>query len=401
MALYKYQAISVVGKKKSGVVDASSAQQVKEILTIQGFFPTLIELQKEELSSWKNFFSKPSTKEIILFTKQLAVLLKSGIPLLQSFELLVDQFEGSMRSIIINLKDDIKEGKSLGDSLQKYPKYFDTIYVQLVKAGEATGKLELILERLTEYMSRNMEIQSKIRSALTNPIMQLILVLLVVVFLLLSVVPNLVKTFTAMKGELPTPTKILISMSNTLKNHYVLLIIVIVLTTSLIVYFKSTAKGRRFFDNLNLKIPIVKFFTKIKAVVDFSRTLGMLLESGVNLSQALDIVCKITKNQILADELNQARESIIKQGKIAQYLQKTGLFPPMAIYLINTGEQSGSLDKMLLTVATTYDRELIELSDTLTASIDPIMKIVMSLVIGFIVAAIALPLVKINQLITI
>ena len=184
-------------------------------------------------------------------------------------------------------------------------------------------------------------------------------------------------------------------------HHYVLLIIVIVLTTSLIVYFKSTAKGRRFFDNLNLKIPIVKFFTKIKAVVDFSRTLGMLLESGVNLSQALDIVCKITKNQILADELNQARESIIKQGKIAQYLQKTGLFPPMAIYLINTGEQSGSLDKMLLTVATTYDRELIELSDTLTASIDPIMKIVMSLVIGFIVAAIALPLVKINQLITI
>ena len=139
----------------------------------------------------------------------------------------------------------------------------------------------------------------------------------------------------------------------------------------------------------------------MNAVIEFSRTLGMLLESGVNLSQALDIVCKITKNQILADELNEAKESIIKQGKIAQYLKRTGLFPPMAIYLINTGEQSGSLDKMLLTVADTYDRDLIELTGSLTASIDPLMKVLLALIVGFIVAAIALPMMKVGELVEI
>ena len=401
MALYKYKALSSSGKKSSGVIDSSSLQSVREILLRQNLYPITIELQTEEAFSWKNIFSKVSNKEIILFTKQLGVLLKSGIPLLQSFELLIDQFEGSMRSIVISLKDDIKEGKSLADSLQKYPKYFDTIYIQLVKAGEATGKLEVILERLTSYMERNLEVKSRVRSALTNPIIQLVMVVVVVIFLLTKVVPTLVKTFSTMKGKLPLPTRILVVMSNGLRDHFILLSLILAGLVALFIYFKSTKQGRKFFDILKLKLPFVKFFTKISAVVDFSRTLGMLLESGVNLSQALDIVCKITKNQILADELNEARESIIKQGKIAQYLQRTGLFPPMAIYLINTGEQSGNLDKMLLTVAETYERELVELTDTLTASLDPIMKVVMSLVVGFVVGAIALPLMQINQLVAI
>jgi type II secretory pathway component PulF len=173
------------------------------------------------------------------------------------------------------------------------------------------------------------------------------------------------------------------------------------LTIGAFLLFKSSRQGKKFLDKLKLKLPIIKYFTKMNAVIEFSRTLGMLLESGVNLSQALDIVCKITKNQILADELNQAKESIIKQGKIAQYLKRTGLFPPMAIYLINTGEQSGSLDKMLLTVADTYDRDLIELTGTLTTSIDPLMKVLLAVIVGFIVAAIALPMMKVGDLVEI
>lgn len=401
MALYKYQALSSNGKKTSGVLDASSVQQVKEILSIQGLFPTAIELQSEEPSFFKKIFSRVSPKELILFTKQLAVLLKAGIPLLQSFELLVDQFEGTMKSVIISLKDDIKNGKSLAESMQKYPKYFDNIYIQLVKAGEATGKLELILERLTTYLEKNMEVKSRIKSAMMNPLIQLVLIFLVVIFLMLKVVPNLVKTFSSMKGELPLATRIMVAMSNFMRNHYLILLMLIGLIIGAFLLFKSSKQGKKFIDKLKLKLPIIKYFTKMNAVIEFSRTLGMLLESGVNLSQALDIVCKITKNQILADELNQAKESIIKQGKIAQYLKRTGLFPPMAIYLINTGEQSGSLDKMLLTVADTYDRDLIELTGTLTTSIDPLMKVLLAVIVGFIVAAIALPMMKVGDLVEI
>jgi type IV pilus assembly protein PilC len=401
MALYKYRALSSNGKKSSGVLDASSLQQVKEILSIQGLFPTAIELQSEEPSFFKKIFSSVSPKELILFTKQLAVLLKAGIPLLQSFELLVDQFEGTMKSIIISLKDDIKKGKSLAESMQKYPKYFDNIYIQLVKAGEATGKLELILERLTTYLEKNMEVKSRIKSAMMNPLIQLVLIFVVVIFLMLKVVPNLVKTFSSMKGELPLATRIMVTMSNFMRNHYLILFLITGLIIGAFFLFKSSRQGKKILDRLKLKLPIIKYFTKMNAVIEFSRTLGMLLESGVNLSQALDIVCKITKNQILADELNQAKESIIKQGKIAQYLKRTGLFPPMAIYLINTGEQSGSLDKMLLTVADTYDRDLIELTGTLTTSIDPLMKVLLAVIVGFIVAAIALPMMKVGDLVEI
>jgi type IV pilus assembly protein PilC len=401
MALYKYRALSSSGKKTSGVLDASSVQQVKEILSLQGLFPESIALQSEEPSFFKKIFSRVSPKELILFTKQLAVLLKAGIPLLQSFELLVDQFEGTMKSIIISLKDDIKKGKSLAESMQRYPKYFDNIYIQLVKAGEATGKLELILERLTTYLEKNMEVKSRIKSAMMNPLIQLVLIFVVVIFLMLKVVPNLVKTFSSMKGELPLATRIMVAMSNFMRNHYLILFMLIGLIIGAFLLFKSSRHGKKFLDKLKLKLPIIKYFTKMNAVIEFSRTLGMLLESGVNLSQALDIVCKITKNQILADELNQAKESIIKQGKIAQYLKRTGLFPPMAIYLINTGEQSGSLDKMLLTVADTYDRDLIELTGTLTTSIDPLMKVLLAVIVGFIVAAIALPMMKVGDLVEI
>jgi type IV pilus assembly protein PilC len=401
MALYKYRALSGSGKKKTGIVDASSVQQVKEILSYQGLYPTSIELQSDQPSFFKKIFSRVSPKDLILFTKQLAVLLKAGIPLLQSFELLVEQFEGTMKSIIISLKDDIKQGRSLAESMQKYPKYFDNIYVQLVKAGEATGKLELILERLTTYLEKNMEVKSRIKSAMMNPIIQLVLIFLVVIFLLLKVVPNLVKTFSSMQGQLPLATRIMVAMSDFMMNHYLILILLIGFVIGSFLLFKSTKQGKKFFDKLKLKLPVIKYFTKMNAVIEFSRTLGMLLESGVNLSQALDIVCKITKNQILADELNEAKESIIKQGKIAQYLKRTGLFPPMAIYLINTGEQSGSLDKMLLTVADTYDRDLIELTGSLTASIDPLMKVLLALIVGFIVAAIALPMMKVGELVEI
>ena len=402
MALYAYQAYAKNGKKIAGTLDAQSEGAVREQLARMGFYPITIRPTTESSSSvpwYKKLFAKNvSLKDKILFTKQLAVLLRSGVPLLQALELLLEQFEGSLRSMLITVKDGIREGQSLADGLAKYPKAFDNIYVQLVRAGEATGKLDTILDRLTEYMERRAEMQKRVVDALTYPIIQLGFVVIVVIALLTFVVPTITEIFEDIGGQLPLTTRILISISNFLLSYYLLLLGIIIMSVVAFMYWKSTPAGARMLDRIKLKIPIISFFARMGAIVQFCSTLGMLIESGVNLAEALDIVVKIVDNRILADTLSQARDNIIKQGKIAEYLKQTGIFPPIATYLINTGEQSGQLDFMLLTVAKNYETELIDFSDSLASKIGPVMMIIMAVVVGFIVLSIVTPMMQMSEL---
>ncbi|MCA9770346.1 type II secretion system F family protein [Candidatus Dependentiae bacterium] len=397
MALYRYKAFSKEGKKLSGFIDAPSVAHVKQQLSVQGMYPVSIAPAAQEARQawWKHLVVRGVTsKEKILFTKQLAVLLKSGVPLLQSFELLIDQFEAAMRGILVAVKDDIKEGMALADALKKYPKTFENIYVQLVRAGEATGRLEVILERLVDYLERRQAIQKRISAALSYPIMQLVVALVVVTVLLVYVVPTMKENFASQKKALPAPTEFLISLSNFLVNHYIIITGLLVAIVVGFRYWKTTPSGARRIDEIKLKLPLIKFFARTSAVVQFSQTLGMLTESGVNLSDSLNIVCNIIDNRILTDALNEARDKIIKQGKIAQYLKQTHIFPPIAIYLIGTGEETGKLDVMLLTVAKNYEEELGELADSLAAKIGPILLVMMAVVVGFIVLSMALPMVQ-------
>lgn len=397
MALYSYEAFSKDGKKVQGVVDAPSAGALKEQLTRQGLFPTKIEATGGVSTAgfFKRLFeAKVTVKDKILFSKQLAILLKSGIPILQAIELLTEQFEGGMKNMLVRIKDDIKEGSSLADALNKYPKVFEKIYVQLVRAGEATGKLEKILERLTVYLERREQISKKVSGALQQPIIQLVVAVGVVAVLMIKVVPQMAANFSSKKTELPWPTALLLSMSNFMIDYFLVIIIGFI---GFIVVFKlwsSSATGGRQLDELKLRLPLIKYLSKTNAVVQFSYTLGLLLEGGVHISEALDIVVSIIDNRVLATALRKARDNIVKEGKIAEYLQKTNMFPPIAIYLIKTGEQTGQLDTMLLTVADNYEKDYIELIDKLTGLIAPIMLFVMAIVIGFIVLAIAMPMMQ-------
>jgi Type II secretory pathway, component PulF len=400
MPLYSYEAFSKDGKKVTGVIDTSSMAAVRDQLARQGLYPIAISLttQDAKLPYWKRMFSRGvSLKDKILFTKQLAVLVKSGVPLLQSLELLIDQFEGGFHSILVSIKDDVKGGTSLADAMQKYPKVFEAIYVQLVRAGEASGKLDDILMRLTDYLERREIINKKISGALQYPIIQMVIAFGVVIILLTAVVPQLQGLFDAQGENLPTSTRIMLGISELLKHYFLVVLIALIIIIAGIQYFKRTPTGRTFFDRLKLKLPVIKYVTRTSAVVQFSYTLGMLIESGVILAEALDIVVKIVDNQILADTLMQARDKIIKQGKIAQYLKQTNLFPPIAIYLIGTGEETGQLGAMLLTVAKNYEVELNELIDTATGLISPIMLVVMAIVVGFIIMSIAGPIMQGGQ----
>lgn len=396
MALYYYKALSKEGKKISGYLDASSTEAVRAQLTTKGLFPFEIKAQKDSgsgISFFWSLFERPVTsKDLIFFTKQLAVLLKSGVPLLQSLELLSEQFEGKLRSIIISLKDGVKEGKSLTEGLQAYPKTFSKIYVQLIKAGEATGKLETILERLTQYLERQEEISKKISGALFYPMIQIGVIILVVISIMVFVIPNLQSMLKSSGQEMPLATQILLTSSFIVTNYYFVILLILITITVAFQYWQSQPSGRKIIDQLKLKLPIIKFFSRTQAIVQFCNTLGMLMESGVNLSSALDIVCEIIDNSILVQTLTQAKDKIVKQGKVTPFLKETGLFPPMAIYLINTGEQSGKLDFMLLTVARNYEVELTDLTDKLTDNVPTIMTLVMAVVVGFIMWAVMGPI---------
>lgn len=399
MALYFYQAFSKEGKKVSGFIDAPSLAQVKQQLSTQGMYPISITLssQEQKQSWWRRLFGRRvPVKDKILFTRQLAVLLRSGVPLLQSLELLADYVEGRLRTIVIAIKDEIKEGISFADALKKYPKVFPNLYVQLVRAGEASGNLEVILDRLVDYLERKEELRKKIRSALSGPLLQLTFAGLVIIVLVTYVVPTMAENFGGIE-DLPAPTRFLMNLSTFITSHYLMILIGLFVIIAAFTYWARTKAGQRQLDRLKLRLPIIKYFARTGAVVQFSETLGMLLQSGVNLSESLDIVCNIVDNRILANTLQEARDKIIKQGRIAQYLKQTGIFPPIAIYLISTGEESGKLDQMLLVVAKNYGEELRELADSLSAKIGPILLVVMGVIVGFIVLSVAMPMLQMGQ----
>jgi type II secretory pathway component PulF len=401
MPLYKYESYNRRGKKVTGTIDATSSQTAITLLRGQGLMPITV-VETSQATSGKSGFARFFQKKVdirtkIIFTKQFAVLLKSGVPLLQALELLTEQFEGEFKHILTDIKDGVKAGESLASQLNKYPKIFPNVYIQLVKAGEASGKLEVILYRLTSYLEKSEETQKKVKKALSYPIAMIIFAFLIVVAVLAFLVPKLKDMFSQMGKALPGPTQILIDLSDAFLHHTFLITVVTVALIGTFIYWKKTPAGRYKIDTIILKLPLISYFSKTKAVVQFSKTLGMLLESGVNLSEALDIVCKIVENEVLTQKLLEARDNIIKEGKIAKYLKKTDMFPAIASYMISTGEESGQLAQMLLTVGEDYDAELSEITESLTSKITPIMTIVMAVIIIFIILAIFLPVMQMGE----
>lgn len=402
MPLYKYDSFNRRGSKVKGTIEAASLQAAKQLLRGQGLMPTNVTevaAGTGQASFFASLFEKKiETKTVILFTKQLAVLLRSGVPLLQAFELMAEQFEGKFKRILVNIKDGLKAGEALAKELNKYPKIFSNVYVQLVRAGEASGKLDSILLRLTEFLEREEETRKKIKKAMSYPIMMISFSFLVVIGLLTVLVPRLTGMFSKMGKGLPGPTQFLVTVSDLVRNNFLLMSVGITSVILLFMYWKSTPKGKYKFDELLLRFPMTAYFSRTKAVVQFSKTLGMLIESGVNLAEALDIVCAIVENEVLVQKLRAARDKIIKEGKIAKSLKDTGMFPKIASYMISTGEESGKLGDMLLTVGNDYDVELMEITDGLTAKITPIMTMVMGAIVGFIIISIFLPIMDMGNM---
>jgi len=402
MPLYRYIALDKSGKKISATLDANSKQHLKDILKSQGLLVASCEAatQQESESLWQKITtSNPSKHEVFLFSRQLSVLLNAKLPLLKSIELLIEQFSSSFNRILIKIKDDLREGSSFANALEKYPKTFETFYIQLIRAGEISGNLEPVMEKLTTYLAREIESSEKISGAFAYPAFMLFLTFLIVIGALKYIVPQFAQMFTQLGGELPGPTQLLITLSDLFNNHWQIGAIAITIIIVLFLWWKNTKTGSYQLDSILLKIPVISKFSRTKAVTQFSRTLGTLLDSNAGLPESLSIVCNIIENQVLVQTLQTARENIIKEGKIAKYLAETNIFPPIAIYMIQTGEESGDLAKMLITVGNDYEKEFNNMTDSIIKLIDPAMMGLLGAIVLWMILAVILPALSIGDLI--
>jgi type II secretory pathway component PulF len=403
MAFFLYQAFSKDGRKVGGVVEANSQQIVRDQLLAKNLYVVSVTVQTDDNSPAgfiQRFFEPAVTlKDKIFFTKQLAVLIKSGIALADALELMVDQSPKYMHKMLSKMCDGLKEGTGFAQVLSMYPKSFPPLYVQLVRAGEASGQMEKILLRLAAFLEEQEEFNKAVAGAVRGPFIQLGLIFVIAGFLLTLIVPKITGVLSSMGGKaLPTITRVVMGMSDALINHYPIVIGVVLLIIVIYKAWQQTRSGRLFTDNLKLKVPVVRHFTRTTAVVQFSQTLGLLLESGVNIAEALDIVVQIVSNQILIDALKTAKDNIIKQGRVTEYLKRTNLFSAVDIHLIGTGEQSGALDSMLIQVGNYNQDDLRQFAQGLTALLNPISMVILTAVVGTIIFAVMAPLMDMSSM---
>ena len=407
MPVYTYKAFDDQAKAVSGIVDADSSQSARQKLQGQGIFPITITESQEthfQKSALSFKFDNPLTRirpaEIGMMTRQLATLMGAGFPLVSALESVITQTDSTrLKTVLAQLRGKIVEGQSLAEALQAYPNIFSGVYTNMIKAGETSGTLELVMERLADISEKQEALKSRIRAALTYPILMLLLGSAILFFLMTYVVPNITGIFTEMQHTLPAPTRVLIQISEFLQRYVVVILLTIPVLIIAIRQFIKTQKGQRLFDRALFSLPVISAIMKKLSAARFAQMLGSLIENGIPMLSALQVVRGITGNRLFSETLDKAAEDVSRGQGLARSLKGIDLLPPLAIQMIEVGEQSGNLEKMLHKIAEFYERQLENQLLALTALMEPLMIVVMGLIIGFIVLSICLPIFEMNQLI--
>ncbi len=407
MPVYEYTALNKSGKSINGIIDADSPVAARQKLRGSGIFPVDV---KETSSKPKDlrpgavsvstFLKRIKPAEVSIATRQLSILLGAGVPLVGSLDALVSQITNPLiKKIMAEVKESVNEGNSLAHALSKHPKAFSNVYVNMVRAGEASGSLDVVLDRLADLGEHQQALMGRLKAALTYPIFMSIIGTLVLFFLMTFVVPNITQIFTEMHAALPVPTVVLINVSNFLKSFWWLILVGIACGIVVITQLIKTPKGRYFWDEAKLLIPIMGPINRKIALGRFGRTLGSLLQAGVPLISALQIVRNIVNNVIIADVIDTAVEEIQAGKGLASPLAQSRWFPSIVVQMIFVGEQSGELETMLGKVADTYERDVESQIMAMTSMLEPVMILFMGLIILFIVISILLPIFEMNQMI--
>lgn len=413
MAIFEYAGIDKKGKAVKGVKEADSIRALRASLKVNGIFVTKIKesnaggslgLTKTSFSlknevNFKQYFERVGVETIALATRQLATLLQSGVPMLESLKALVEQVDNqTLKRVLSQVRADVNEGMSLADAMAKH-KCFSSVYVNMVRAGESSGALELVLERLADFTEGQSRLQSKVMGALTYPIVMMVVALLVVVILMTTVVPKITAMFASAKVQLPIMTRVLIATSSIISTYWWLLLIIIGFIVYGVTRILKTPKGRAYWDQAKLKMPIFGPIMQMVSIARFSRTLATLLSGGVPLLNTLQIVRNVVSNDALEKAIDSVREAVREGEDIAGPLRRSGQFPPMVTHMIAVGEKSGQLETMLSRVATAYEARVETRVSMLTSLLEPLMILFMGVTIGSIVGAVMVPIMQMSSLV--
>ncbi len=401
MAVYEYKGFDVEGKETTGMVDADSPRLARMKLRQSSIFTTELS-PVAETTLPRTFFSSDriSLTETAVMTRQLATLIGSGIPLMEALTALIEQVEKPVsRKVWVAVREGVREGASFADALGQHPKTFSSLYHQMVRAGEASGTLDLILVRLAEYLEAQVTLRNKVFSILTYPVLMMVLSGFILVFLISFVIPKVTVIFTDLNRALPWPTILLLAISDFFRNYGLILILLFLLGIVLLKRFVETPKGRWQYDRITLKLPLLGRLFKIMAISRFAKTLATLLSGGVPLLTALAIVEQVVGNKMVEEAIGKARENIREGEGIAEPLKRSKLFPPLLTHLIGIGEKTGELEPMLEKVSETYENEVETTITTLTSLLGPFMILAMGGVVLFIVLAVLLPIFDLSQVV--
>jgi len=407
MPVYEYTALESSGKKTKGILDADSITAARQKIRAMGVYP--VEIRESHTKAKKKGSSsslsihlgtKIKAQEIHVATRQLATLLGAGIPLVQALDGLIEQTTNRfLQKTIAQIKDAINEGNSLTAALEEHQRLFSKIYINMVRAGEASGSLDVVLERLAEFGENQTALRARIKAALLYPLFMAVVGIVVLVLLITVIVPSITSVFEGTQQALPLPTILLINSSAFLQHFWWLLLIALGILFFSMSFYLKTDTGRRVWDTAKLSLPGLRDLNIKIASARFGRTLASLLSAGVPLTSSLTIVKNIVNNVILASLIEEAGNELEKGKNLSQIFRGSSYFPPMLVQMMAVGEQSGSLEKMLEKAADSYEKEVEAKILALTSMIEPVMILVMGVAVSFIVISILLPIFEMNQLI--
>ncbi len=408
MPLYEYSALTDKGKTVTGIIDCDNAQAARQRLRGGRLYPVKVsEVSDRSISAGRfnlnritSLFTRVQPKDLTLATRQLATLVNAGFTLVASIDTLIQLVEAPrLKQIFSRVKDSIEEGSSFAEALSSYPGVFSPVYVNMVMAGEASGTLDIVLERLAEIGERQLALTNRIRAALTYPILMSCIGVLILYFLMTIIVPRMAGIFDDLGQALPMPTRVLLRSGEFLGTFWWVFPLLLILLVVAFKRFQSTPKGALIIDKFLLRVPVAGDLVQKVAVTRFTRTLGSLLTNGVSMLAAMDVARNVAGNLVLSDAAGGAASEVEKGGELGEAMGQSGAFPLLAVQMVRVGEKSGKLEEMLGRVADVYEGEVESSLESLTSMIEPIIILVMGVTVGFIVLAICLPIFTMNQLI--
>ncbi|MFK8001958.1 MAG: type II secretion system inner membrane protein GspF [Polyangiales bacterium] len=404
MAIFAYKGINSSGKNVKGVEDADSAKMLRMVLKRKGILVTeLLEKAEAEKKNAREIdirklLRRVKTIDISVATQQLATLVKAGIPLVEALTALIEQTEQpELKAAFTTARDKVNEGTNFADALREHPKYFSNLYVNMVAAGEASGTLETVLDRLAGFLDAQVRLEGKVRGALAYPIVMLILSLLIITLMMVVVVPKVKNIFEGFGEGLPWYTEVLIFVSDVFTDYWYILATLLGLSIYGFRRWKASEEGAAKWDRFILRIPLVGKLLLMVAVSRFSRTLGTLLKSGVPIMNAMTITKNVLENRELMEVIDTAKESVAQGDGFSRPLKASGKFPPMVVHMIAIGERTGQLEEMLENVADAYDQQVEVKVEAMSAVMEPLIIVFMGGIVGAIAAAILMPLLQIND----